>query len=66
MTIRSLLAWIEESDAVVIGCFVGEDAASRAPARRACESAEEARRWVEEQAADFGLTVKWLDDRPYL
>jgi hypothetical protein len=64
----SLLAWIEPHDPDgFVGAFVGEDAApvgewpGRAPATQLCASVNEARQWVEEQAAAFGVPVKWVD-----
>ena len=76
MTISSLLAWIEADDhGTVAGCFVGEGVVSepsgaqapRAPAVLLCDSAEEARRWIEQEAVHVGVPVKWLDQppRPY-
>jgi hypothetical protein len=61
-----LIAWIEpSSDANFLAAFVGAAAAgSRAPATRRCGSAEEARRWVETEAAAFRLPVEWVDRAP--
>jgi hypothetical protein len=60
-----LLGWVEERSAVAfVGAFVGEDAVGRVPAVRACSSANEARQWVEQQAAALGLPVRWLSATP--
>jgi hypothetical protein len=64
----NLLAWIEPGGTdEFIGAFVGEDAApgpapGRAPATQLCASPDEARQWVEEQAAELGLPIKWVGD----
>jgi hypothetical protein len=70
----ALLAWIEPHGAgEFVGAFVGEGAvpdagpnvSGRAPATQACSSADEARRWVEDQAAALDLPVKWLREVPH-
>jgi hypothetical protein len=55
-----LLAWIEPQDDEYLGAIVGGGAPRRAPATRVCRSAEEARQWVEAQAAALGVPVEWL------
>jgi hypothetical protein len=69
----SLLAWIESRGAdEFVGAFVGEGAArddkrnlpGRAPATQVCSSPDEARQWVEEQAAALALPVKWVNGLP--
>jgi hypothetical protein len=69
----NLLAWIEpRGGGEFVGAFVGEGAApdarsrasGRAPATQACSSVDEARRWVEDQAAALDLPVKWLGAGP--
>jgi hypothetical protein len=69
----NLLAWVEPGGAgEFIGAFVGEGATSgvrrdfpgRAPATRHCSSMDDARRWVEEQAAALDLPIKWLEGIP--
>jgi hypothetical protein len=69
----NLLAWIEPCGAdEFMGAFVGEGSAhdvhrhspGRAPATQLCSSPDEARQWVEDQAAAFGVPVKWLSDIP--
>ncbi len=69
----NLLAWIEPCGGdQFVGAFVGEgevrDARrprlGRAPATQLCASPNEARQWVEDQAAAFGLPVKWLKQVP--
>jgi hypothetical protein len=66
-----LLAWVEpDGNAGFIGAFVGEGAApdptarrpGRAPATQLCASSDEARRWVEAQAAAMKLPIRWIDD----
>jgi hypothetical protein len=65
----NLVAWIESRGAdEFIGAFVGEgaipdrraDVPGRTPATQVCSSSDEARQWVEEQAAALALPVKWL------
>ena len=67
----NLLAWIKAcGDDEFIGAFVGEGAVpdadhnipGRLPATQLCSSPDEARQWVEEQAAAFNLPVKWVSD----
>ena len=69
----NLLAWIEARGAdTYIGAIVGEGAvadrqrcfAGRAPATQLCGSPDEARRWVENEAAALDLPVKWIDGNP--
>lgn len=62
----TLLAWIEpRDDDAFLAAFVGKPAArQRAPAVRVFASTEEARRWVEREAAEFGLPVEWLSSAP--
>jgi hypothetical protein len=74
MTISGkLLAWIESRNAAeFVGAFVGEDpvhggrghSPGRAPATQVCSSRDEARQWVEEQAAALALPVKWVSGAP--
>ncbi len=67
----NLLAWIEPCGADdYIGAFIGEGAvpdsrfAGRAPATQHCSSPEEARQWVEAEAAALDLPVKWVGGFP--
>jgi hypothetical protein len=69
----NLLAWVEPRGAgEFVGAFIGEGAAAdahsrfpgRAPATQACSSLEEARQWVEDQAAALDLPVKWVRAAP--
>jgi hypothetical protein len=56
-----LLAWIEpHPDDGYLAAIVGGDASGRAPATRVCRSPEEARQWVEAEAAAIGAPVEWL------
>jgi hypothetical protein len=66
----SLLAWIERcGTGEFVGAFVGEGAApgaipnypGRAPATRRCFSLDEARHLIEQEAAAFGVPVKWVN-----
>jgi hypothetical protein len=60
-----LLAWVEpQSDNECLAAFVGGAATQRVPAMQLCSSREEARRWVEDEAAQFGLPVEWLSAAP--
>jgi hypothetical protein len=65
----NLLAWIEPRGAdEFVAAFVGEGAApgapthpaGRAPAIQLCSSHEDAREWVEKQAAAFRLPIRWV------
>ncbi|MDR3531045.1 MAG: hypothetical protein P4L90_10900, partial [Rhodopila sp.] len=66
----NLLAWIEPCGADgFIGAFVGEGAVpdprrpsgGRAPATKLCSSPDEARQWIEDQAAAFDLPIQWIE-----
>jgi hypothetical protein len=68
-----LLAWIKPRSAdEFIAAFVGEDAApgarkdfvGREPAVQLCGSPDEARRWIEDQAAAFALPIEWVSEVP--
>ena len=61
-----LLAWIERcDDDAYVAAFVGKPAAhQRAPATQLCASSDEARQWVEHEAAEFGLPVEWVSALP--
>jgi hypothetical protein len=64
----NLLAWIEPCDGGFIGAFVGEGAvpdpdariSGRAPATHLCATPDEARHWVETEAAALDLPVRWV------
>jgi hypothetical protein len=65
-----LRAWIERRAggnvlAGFVGVIVAPDGrttvANRAPATQICRSAEEARAWVQEEAAAFGLPIEWVE-----
>lgn len=69
----NLLAWIEPcDDGEFIGAFVGEGALpdehrnfpGRAPATRICSSPDEARQWVEDEAAALDLPIRWVTGLP--
>ena len=62
---RKLLAWVESrSHGEFLAAFVGGAATNRVPAMHLCASPEEARQWVEDEAAEFGLPVEWLSAAP--
>ena len=63
---NKFLAWIERFDGrEVLAAFVASAMASRRePATHRCASPDEARRWVEVQAAEFGVPVEWVDHPP--
>lgn len=69
----SLLAWVEQrEDTAFVGAYVGEGATpdgsndfrGRDPATQICRSVDEARRWIENEAAALNLPVKWVDAAP--
>ena len=65
MPTNKLLAWIEPRNGECTAAFVSVLTASRrAPATRRCASVDEARQWVEREAAAFGVPVEWTDLRP--
>jgi hypothetical protein len=69
----NLLAWITSrgSDEFV-AALLGEGAVpdayrgfwGRAPANKVCSSRDEARQWIEEQAAALDLPIKWVSNAP--
>jgi hypothetical protein len=68
-----LLAWIRARSAdQFVAAFVGDGAApsartgfaGRQPAVQLCRSADEARLWIEDQAAAFALPIEWLSEAP--
>jgi hypothetical protein len=65
---NKLLAWIEPRHGEGEECmaaFVSVPTASRrAPATYSCASPDEAREWVEVQAAALGVPVEWTDRSP--
>ena len=66
--VGTLLAWVSTRGSdIYVGAFVGEDAvvrAARAPATRLFGTQDDARRWVEDEAAALGLPVKWVREAP--
>ena len=66
----NLLAWVKPGDGGFVGAFVGEGAVAgplggtpgRAPATRLCATPEEARRWVEREAAALDLPIRWVSE----
>jgi hypothetical protein len=63
---NKLLAWIEpHADDAYRAAFVGKAAADhRMPAMRLCSSIDDARKWVEEEAAAIDVPVEWLSKPP--
>jgi hypothetical protein len=62
-----LLAWIEprSGDPAYTAAFVSIPTASRrAPATGSCAWREEAREWVEVQAAALSVPIEWTDRSP--
>jgi hypothetical protein len=69
----SLLAWVKpSSDDQYVAAYVGEGAVAgayrnfpgRAPATQLCSSLDEARQWIEEEAAALELPVRWMSEIP--
>jgi hypothetical protein len=69
----NLLAWIKPCGGDrYVAAFVGEGAVAgayrdfpgRAPATQFCSSLDEARRWIEQQAAALELPVRWVSEIP--
>jgi hypothetical protein len=69
----NLLAWINSCKAdEFVAAFIGEGAVpgaykdfpGRSPATQFCASPDEARRWIEDQAAALDLPVKWVGGMP--
>jgi hypothetical protein len=66
----NLLAWIEPCGDGFIGAFVGEGAVpdpdaktpGRAPATHTCATSDEARLWVETEAAALDLPIRWISE----
>ena len=61
-----LLAWIEPrtSDEFLAAFVAAPLAAERAPATQLCSSPDDARQWVEEEAATLGVAIKWVSEPP--
>lgn len=61
-----LFAWTEEcGDGTVLAAFVSARTYDRPPATRVCNSAVEARQWVEQEAACLTLPVTWVEQKPF-
>lgn len=59
-----LLAWIEPGDAqnYVLASFIAAPTVMRrAPARYRARSHDEARKWIETQAAELGVPLEWVE-----
>jgi hypothetical protein len=60
-----LIAWVEQTTPQdCVAAFVAAMASRRQPAMRRCASPDEARHWVESQAAEFDVAVEWVDRAP--
>jgi hypothetical protein len=60
-----LLAWVEpKDDDEFLAAYVGGAATKRWPATQLCASPDEARRWVEHDAAELGVPVEWVSEAP--
>jgi hypothetical protein len=56
-----LLAWVEpRDDEAFLAAFVAADARRREPATQLCSSRDEARNWIETQAAAIDAPVEWV------
>ena len=62
---NTLLAWVKQhGDREFLASFVGGDATKRPPATQLCGSSDEARQWIESEAAQIGVPIKWLTAAP--
>ena len=60
-----LLGWVRpHGDCNFLASFVGGGAANRLPATRLCNSPNEAHHWIEEEAAEIGAPIEWLNAAP--
>ena len=59
-----LLAWVEPTNGDFLAAYVGGAATKRWPATQLCASSDEARRWVEHDAAKLGVPVEWVSEAP--
>jgi hypothetical protein len=60
-----LLAWVEpHRDQEFVAAYVGGAATKRQPATQLCASPDDARQWVEHEAAALGLAVAWVSEAP--
>jgi hypothetical protein len=65
MSGNKLFAWIApQGDDKFVAAFRAAAAPNRAPATQACSSADEARRWVEHEAAALDVPVAWVGEAP--
>jgi hypothetical protein len=56
-----LVAWIEPKGDHYTAAFVTAAAKHRLPATRDCAAVEEAKAWVEEEAAALRVSIIWTD-----
>jgi hypothetical protein len=60
-----LIAWVEQqTPRDCVAAFVAALALRREPAMCRCASPDEARHWVERQAAELDVAVEWVDRAP--
>jgi hypothetical protein len=64
MPSHRLLAWIEPKNDHYTAAFVTATAKHRLPATRDCGSVEEAKAWIENEAAALHVPVLWADPPP--
>ncbi len=55
-----LNAWTEVHGDTVVAAYIGGGVPERMPAIRACDTVDDAREWVETEAAELDSDVKWL------
>jgi hypothetical protein len=61
-----LLAWIEpRADDEFMAAFVASATPHRPPATQWCSTPEEARQWINDEAAALGAPVEWVSPREH-
>ena len=59
---NTLLAWIESpGEGEFVAAFTAATASKRLPATKQCASPDEAKHWIEREAAALGAAVEWTD-----
>lgn len=62
---NKLLAWVQpRGEEEFLASFVGGAATKRRPATHLYDSRDEARQWIEEEAAKLDLPIEWLSAAP--
>jgi hypothetical protein len=54
----------QHGDREFLASFVGGGATKRSPATQLCGSSDEARQWIEGEAAQIGVPIEWLSAAP--